>query len=128
MFGGVSHLALLLTEYSVGLNVNSRVPAPSAACNFARTIFDMCSPFQARNPLWASSSVSVATWLAPISSDGPVHFTGKTPSRFQVAIALPSESSAEISAVCRLTSILIFAIQLATLLVSLLMGRVSLTF
>src|ERR1700738_1556557 len=45
MFGGVSHLALLLTEYSLGLNVNSRVPAPSAACNLARTIFDIFSCF-----------------------------------------------------------------------------------
>src|SRR5207245_1224245 len=63
-----------------------------------------------------------------MSSDGPVHFTGKTPSRFQVAIGLPSGSSAEISAVCRLTSILILAIQLATFFVSWLMGRVSLMF
>src|SRR4029077_11548008 len=45
MFGGVYDLALLLTEYSLGLNVNSRVPAPSAACNFARTIFDIFSCF-----------------------------------------------------------------------------------
>src|SRR2546429_3790463 len=81
--GGVCHLALFVTEYSVGLNVNSRLPAPSAACSFARTIFDIFSS-QLRNPLWASSSVSVAIWLAPMSSDGPVHFTGKTPSRVQV--------------------------------------------
>src|ERR1700730_6189981 len=63
-----------------------------------------------------------------MSSDGPVHFTGETPSRFQVATGLPSESRAAISAVCRLTSILIFAIQLATFFVSWLMGRVSLMF
>src|SRR5207237_10716548 len=61
-----------------------------------------CS-YPARNPLWASSSVSVATWFAPMSSEGQFHLPGSTPSSFQVAIGLPSVSRRGISARSRLT-------------------------
>src|SRR5256886_790062 len=84
---GASHCALFCTEYSLGLNLNSSLPRPPTSSSFAFTIFIACRcSYPRRNPLWASSSVSVAAWLAPMSSDGPFQRTGKTPSRFQVAI------------------------------------------
>src|ERR1700682_891340 len=130
---GIFHFALFLTEYSVGLNLNSRLPAPPTSSRRAFTIFiglligSPCS-YPMRNPLCASSSVSVAAWLLPMSIDGPFHFTGYTPSRFQVVIGFPSVSRAEIAAVWRLTSSLRLAIQSVTFLESLFNGRVSLMF
>src|SRR5438445_12510372 len=128
--GAAFQPADLETEISLGLNLNSRLPAPPTSSRRALTIFasGMLAAPHARNPLCESSSVSVAIWLLPMSSEGPFHFTGYTPSRFQVAIGVPSESSAEISAVWRLTSSFRLAIQSVTFFESLLSGRVSLMF
>src|SRR5215208_8282727 len=77
-------------------------------------------------PLWASSSVSMATWFPATSSAGPVHFAGKMPARFQVASTSPAGSRTEISAVSRVASPWTLAIHSATRVDCLSIGRVSL--
>ena len=49
----------------------------------------------------------MATLLLMMSSDGPVHFTGTTPARFQVVISSPSMVIAVIDIVCGTTLIML---------------------
>src|SRR5438477_989097 len=76
--GAAFQPADLETEVSLGLNLNSWLPARPTASRRALTIFAsgfVAAP-AAGNPLWDSSRVSVATWLFPMSREGPFHFTG----------------------------------------------------
>ncbi len=71
---------------------------------------------------------SVATLGPSTFNCGPVHLTGMTPSRDQLAIFFPSRVSAVISPVLRLTSPAMLENHEATFAESPLMGRVSLMF
>jgi len=89
------HFALFLTSTrSIEFEIPSSPPPDLLEAGFTIFIglFMGVLLLTMRNPLWASSSVSVAAWLLPTSIDGPFHFTGRTPSKFQVVIGFPSVS------------------------------------
>ena len=83
--------------------------------------------FAGRNPWWASSRVSVATLGESRLRLGPVHRTGMTPSRLQVATTVPVAGHArDVRRLGGLTPVDMLDSQAVTLVVSLHTGRVSL--